>query len=68
MAKKILLNEKLHLSDEEKMMLKSKMKQLTEASNLPEYMGELFLTEIKLSTDEANAHLRERARLLGLMK
>ena len=68
MAKKILLNEKLHLSESEKSELKKKMKQLTDASGLPEYMGELFLTEIKLSIDEANAHLRERARLLGLMR
>ena len=46
---------------------KKKLKQLTDASNLPEYMGELFLSEIRLSTDEANAHLRDRAKLLGLM-
>lgn len=46
---------------------KRKLKQLTDASGLPAYMGELFLTEIKLSTDEANAHLRDRAKLLGLI-
>lgn len=45
---------------------KEKLKQLTEASKLPEYMGELFLTEILLSTDQANRHLRDRAKLLGL--
>jgi len=47
--------------------VKTKLKQLTDASGLPESMGELFLNEIKLSTDEANRHLRERAKLLGLM-
>jgi len=45
---------------------KTKLKQLTDASNLPEHMGELFLNEIKLSTDEANRHLRDRAKILGL--
>lgn len=47
--------------------LKLRLKRLTDASGLPEYMGELLLSELKLSTDEANRHLRERARLLGLM-
>ena len=67
MAKRILITDKLNLTDAEKLELKKKLKQLTDASKLPEYMGDLFLEEIKLSTDEANAHLRERARLLGLM-
>jgi hypothetical protein len=31
------------------------------------YMAELLLNEIRKSDDEANAHLRERAKLLGLM-
>ena len=45
---------------------KEKLKQLTDASNLPEWMGELLLTEIKATTDTANAHLRQRVKLLGL--
>lgn len=45
---------------------KFRLRQLTEASNLPENLGELLLTEIKLSTNVANEHLRTRARLLGL--
>lgn len=45
---------------------KEKLKQLTERSNLPVYMGELILEEIKLSNDKANEHLRERVKLLGL--
>lgn len=45
---------------------KFRLKQLTDASNLPENFGELFLNEIKLSTNAANEHLRTRAKLLGL--
>jgi len=47
---------------------KQKLKQLTDRSNLPEYMGELLLNEILLSEDEANKHLRERVVLLGLAR
>jgi hypothetical protein len=43
-----------------------KLRQLTERSGLPEHLGELFLSEIKLSTDAANEHLRDRVRFLGL--
>lgn len=46
---------------------KGRLKQLTDRSNLPEYMGELLLEEIKLSTDAPNEFLRSRAKLLGLM-
>ena len=45
---------------------KHRLKQLTEASNLPEHFGELFLSEIKLSNDAANEHLRTRLKLLDL--
>lgn len=45
---------------------KYKLRQLTERSGLPSHMGELFLSEIKLSTDSANEHLRDRVRFLGL--
>ena len=45
---------------------KHRLKQLCDASNLPIHMAELFVTEIKLSTDDANKHLRERLKLLGL--
>jgi hypothetical protein len=56
---------------ESKIMLSQyehKLKQLTKASNLPDYMGGLLLQEIILSDDEANKHLRERAVYLGLAK
>lgn len=68
MAKKVLLSEKLHLTPEEKAELKKRLKQLSDASGLPEYMSELLLNEIKQTNDEANVHLRERARMLGLMR
>jgi hypothetical protein len=60
------LEERIHLDSREKDKLKEKLRQLCVASNLPVYMGELFLAEIKLSTDEANRHLRERVKMLGL--
>ena len=45
---------------------KHRLSQLCKASKLPEHMGELFLNEIKLSTDDANKHLRDRIKILGL--
>ena len=54
----------LKLSDDER---KEKIKMLCEKFKVTEYMGELFLNEIKLSTDEANKPHREIAKLLGLM-
>jgi hypothetical protein len=45
---------------------KDKLKQLTDSCNLPEYMGELLLSEILLDNMDANKHLRNRAALLGL--
>lgn len=73
MVKKKNINERLFLDGQRKKDLAFKMKQLLNESNkslgkpLPGYMAELFLNEIKLSTDEANGHLRDRAKLLGLM-
>lgn len=61
------INERLFSSKKDKIDIKAKLKQLTDASKLPEYMGELLLNEIRLSTDEENRHLRERAKLLGLL-
>ena len=45
---------------------KYRLKQLTDASALPGFMGELLLSEIKLSNDAPNEHLRTRVKLLGL--
>jgi hypothetical protein len=61
------INERLFASGKDKADLKQKLKQLTDESKLPEYIGELFLAEIRLSTDEANRHLRQRAKWLKLM-
>lgn len=44
-----------------------RLKQLTDSCNLPSYMGELFLSEIRLSVGPSNNHLRTRAKLLGLL-
>lgn len=73
MVKKLSPDKRVYLDKAKAVDLKTKMKQLLDASNqnlekpLPDFMAELLLNEIKLSTDEANEHLRNRARLLGLM-
>lgn len=67
MAKKIPMSDRLYVDKKENSEFAKKLKQLTDASSLPAYLGELLLTEIRLSTDEANLHLRERAKILGLM-
>lgn len=67
MVKVKAIGEREFMSKEQIDEYKINLKQLTDASKLPESMGELFLNEIRLSTDEANAHLRERAKILGLM-
>lgn len=74
MVKKITFDKRLFLDKKRAAELKRKVQQLLNASNatlskpLPSYFGELLLNEIKHSTDQANEHLRERARLLGLME
>ena len=60
------INVRMYKSPKAAAELKEKLKKLTDASNLPSYMGEILLREILLSTDEPNRHLRERAVLLGL--
>lgn len=64
----VAINNKMFNSKIEMAQHNNKLKKLTEASRLPEYMGELLLREIILSDDDANEHLRERAVLLGLAK
>ena len=64
----VAINTKMFNSKIELGLYKNRLKKLTDASNLPEYMGELFLRELILSNDDANRHLRERAVLLGLAK
>ena len=67
MVRPTTLGKREFMSNGDKKKYKELLDQLCDASNLDRKIGELFLTEIKLSTDEANKHLRERAILLGLM-
>ena len=34
---------------------------------VPDYMADLFINEVRVSDDEANAELRRKAELMGLM-
>lgn len=63
----VILRKRRNTNPEVEKTRKEKLDELCDASNLDRKMGELFLLEIKLSTDEANKHLRERAVLLGLL-
>lgn len=69
MVKKKNLNERMFLDHKKASELKLKIKQLADSCEyrVPDHMEELLLNEIRLSTDSANEHLRERARLLGLI-
>jgi hypothetical protein len=67
MVKVKTTGERVFQSEQEVKTRKEKIAQLAKASNLPEHMGELLLSEIRLSTDDTNKQLRERAELLGLM-
>lgn len=67
MVKIKTLSEREFTSKKQVAEYKARLKELTDKSSLPAFLGELFLNEIKISTDEANAHLRERARLLRLL-
>lgn len=44
------------------------LKQLCEANNVPEYMGELYLSELRLSNAPQDDKARNQAKLLGLME
>lgn len=67
MVKAKSISDRLFLSGKEKKDMALKIKHLTDSCNLPANLGELFLIEIRLSTDEANSRLREKAKLLGLI-
>lgn len=71
MVKKVNIGDRQFKSPKAKKEYQEKLVQLMEASGWNKemhYMGEMFLAEIKLSTDDANKHLRDRAKLLGLMQ
>ena len=60
--------KRLYLSPEKAIILRDKIKDFAKHHGVREYMAELFINEVRLSTDEANAHLRERAQIMGLME
>lgn len=60
-------NERLFLSTEKRIVLRKKIDEFAKFHNVPEYMADLFIDEVRLSYDEANKHLRDRAELMGLM-
>lgn len=60
-------SERVFTSKERKKKIKLKLKELIDLYNLPEYMGEMFLFELKNSNDKANQQARDRAKLLGLI-
>ena len=55
------------LSPERQVVLREKILEFARAHNIPDYMADLFINEVRLTTDEANKDLREKAKLLGLM-
>ena len=66
MVKKLKPEHRLYLSKERARERKSKLKQLTDAYSLPEYFGELFLSELRIDKHPDNDKARKRAKILGL--
>lgn len=63
------LKPKRYQDEHEIKKRKEKLKQLTELYGLPDYMGEIFLSELKLTNSQHPEDLKaiERAKLLGLL-
>ncbi len=59
--------ERLFLSEEKKIILRKKIDEFAKVHKVPEYMADLFINEVRASDDEANAELRRKAELMGLM-
>lgn len=59
--------ERLFLSVDRRIVLRKKIDEFARIHNVPEYMADLFIDEVRLSEDEANKHLRDRAELMRLM-
>jgi len=59
--------ERLFLSEEKKIVLRKKIDEFAKMHKVPEYMADLFINEVRASDDEANAELRRKAELMGLM-
>lgn len=59
--------ERLFLSEEKKIILRKKIEEFTKMHKVPDCMADLFINEVRASDDEANAELRRKAELMGLM-
>lgn len=59
--------ERLFLSEEKKIILRKKIEEFAKMHKVPGYMADLFINEVRASDDEANAELRRKAELMGLM-
>jgi hypothetical protein len=59
--------KRLFLSAEKRIVLRDKIEKFAKMHNVPMYMANLFIDEVRMSNDEANKHLREKAELIGLM-
>ena len=59
--------ERLFLSEEKKIILRKKIDEFAKMHKVPDYMADLFINEVRVSDDEANAELRRKAELMGLM-
>jgi hypothetical protein len=71
MAKKVKSGERLFTSKKDNADYQDRLIKLMSASGWkPDmyYLGELFISEIRSSQDSANEHLRQRAKMLGLME
>ena len=71
MAKKVGIDKRLYADKHDNDAYRLKLIKLMDASGWNykmHYMGELLLSEIRKSTDTHNEHLRERAKMLGLME
>lgn len=55
------------LSPERTIALRKRINEFAKIHNVPEYMAVLFINEVRMSDDEANRNLREKAELMGLM-
>lgn len=63
----MIKKKKMFQDEKELAKRKVKLDQLCDKHNLPSYMGELFLSELKLSTLDKDERAKQHAKLLGLM-
>lgn len=65
MVRKKILHERLFLTNQTKRNRANAIKQLASKYSLPEYLGELFLNEIKLGNGTPDQ--KQTAKILGLI-